>query len=394
MSAIAPLEGIRVVEMGTVITAPLAAMMLADLGADVIKVEKPGEGDPFRSFRGSDYSPNFTAYNRNKRSLVLNLRESEGRAIFQKLISAADVLVENFRPGVMERMGLGAETLAAANPRLIHASITGFGADGPYSARPSYDTVGAALSGMTSVFTDERFHDLRGPTITDNVTGMYAACGILGALMRRTQTGRGGRVEVNMLEASVAFIPDLFANYLQLGIAQTPYTRAASSQSYVVRCADGMLLALHLSSPQKFWHALVTAIEQPDLAGDSRFATRIGRVANYLELKTVLDEAFARRDRADWIAQLEHGDVPHAPVLAIGEVGQDPQLVHLGTFGEVTHPEKGTLPTIHSPVTLDRARAPIRRAPPTLGEHTDAILSELGYSARQCEALRTGGTVG
>lgn len=402
MTAPAPLEGIRIVEMGAVITAPLAAMLLADLGADAIKVEKPGEGDPFRGFRGAAHggprgdsdSPNFTAYNRNKRSLALDLRKTEGRAVFLKLIATADALIENFRPGVLARLGLAPEALAAANPRLVHATITGFGADGPYAARPSYDAVAAALSGMTSVFADDAFHDLRGPTITDNVSGMYAAYGVLAALLRRGRTGRGGRIEVNMLEAGIAFMPDLFANQQQLGIAQTPYTRAASSQSFVLRCADGKLIALHLSSQPKFWEALVAALERPDLAEDKRFATRPNRMANYRVLKTVLDEAFARRTLPAWLARLASTDVPHAPVLAIEDVPADPQVKHLGTFAELVDPVKGAQSAINNPVTMDRARMTLRNAAPALGDATDALLAELGYDAESRAALRAGGIVG
>ena len=389
-----PLDNIRIVEMGAMITAPLAAMMLADLGADVIKVERPEGGDPFRSFRGSDYSPNFTAYNRNKRSLALNLGSDDGKAILLKLIATADVLLENFRPGVMDRLGLSANVLITANPRLIHATITGFGADGPYRTRPSFDTVSAALSGMTSVFADDDFHDLRGPTITDNVTGMYAAYGILGALMRRARSGSGERVEVNMLEASIAFMPDLFANFTELGMTQTPYTRAASSQSYIVRCRDGKLLALHLSSPQKFWQGLVAALESTDLAADTRFTARMDRVANYHALKSTLDTEFARRDRADWIARLEQNDVPYAPVHSIAEVLDDPQVRHLGTFHPIAHPVQGTLTAIHNPVTLDRERLPARYPPPLLGAHTGAILADLGYDSARCAELRAGGVIG
>ena len=179
------LKGVRVVELSTMITAPLAGMMLADLGAEVIKVEHPEGGDPFRSFRGGHYSPHFTAYNRGKRSIKLDLRKDEGRAVLLKLIGRADILLENYRAGVMERLGLATGTLSAANPKLIHCSITGFGATGPYSERPAYDSVGLALSGIASLFLDPQNPQANGPTIPDNVTGMYACYGVLGALDER-----------------------------------------------------------------------------------------------------------------------------------------------------------------------------------------------------------------
>ena len=198
------------------ITAPLAGMMLADLGAEVIKVEHPQGGDPFRSFRGGIYSPNFVAYNRGKRSVKLDLRTEDGRAVLLKLLARADVLIENFRAGVMERLGLEPDVLTGgqsqADPLLDHRLRR---RSGPYSARPAYDSVGVALSGIASLLLDPEEPQACGPTIPDNATGMYACYGILGALYERERTGRGHRIDVNMLEAAIAFIPDPFANYTQ-----------------------------------------------------------------------------------------------------------------------------------------------------------------------------------
>ena len=201
----AALNGVRVLDLGQMITGPLTARLLADMGASVVKIENPEGGDLFRAFRGGRYGGSFISYNRNKRSLTLNLRHAEGKAIALKLIAQADVLVENFRPEVMARLGLDRDTLAVVNPRLIHASITGFGADGPYAQRPAYDTVGIALSGMGSLFFDPEDPQVCGPTLADNVTGMTACQGILGALYERSRTGSGCRVEVNMVEAMIAF---------------------------------------------------------------------------------------------------------------------------------------------------------------------------------------------
>ncbi len=238
------LKGVQVIELGTMITAPLAGMMLADLGAEVIKVEHPQGGDPFRSFRSGFYSPHFVAYNRGKRSIKLDLRNAAGAEVLHRLLAGADILIENYRAGVMERLGLGADALAATNARLIHCSITGFGASGPYSGRPAYDSVGLALSGIASLLLDPENPQACGPTIPDNATGMFACYGILGALYERERTGRGRRVEVNMLEAAISFIPDPFANYTQMGITNNPLTRVANSHSFAFRCADGKLLAI------------------------------------------------------------------------------------------------------------------------------------------------------
>jgi crotonobetainyl-CoA:carnitine CoA-transferase CaiB-like acyl-CoA transferase len=370
------LKGVRVVELGTMITAPLAGMMLADLGADVVKVERPDGGDPFRSFRGGLYSPQFIAFNRNKRSIVLDLQTTEGRASLRALLSEADVLIENYRPGVMDRLGLHADNIRADFPRLIWCSITGFGADGPYADRPAYDAVAGALSGLASLTLDREKPAACGPTIGDNVTGMYAAYGILGALYEREKTGRGRRVEVNMLEAAAAFIPDSFSSYTRLKIDNQPRTRVATSQSYAFRCADGKLLALHLSSPPKFWGSLLEAIERPDLKDDPRFGTRDARVQNYAALEAELARVFARKDRLFWMTRLERADVPFAPVQTIPDVLDDPQIRHLRTFYEDAHPVEGPLTLLNRPVLIDGSREVRRRPPPTLGEHTAEVLGE------------------
>src|SRR5580692_1164253 len=215
----AALSGIRIVEQGTFITGPCAGMMLADLGADVIKIEGP-EGDPYRSYQGGLYSPHFQAYNRNKRSLALDLKQAPDRELFDRLIRQADVFIQNFRPGTAERLGAGVKRLHELNPRLVYCSINGFGSSGPYTDRPSYDSVAQALSGFLSVVVDYRRPQFLGPALADAITGVYAAYGILGALVERGRTGRGGLVEVSMLEAMAHFAVEPFAAYFALG--ETP----------------------------------------------------------------------------------------------------------------------------------------------------------------------------
>jgi formyl-CoA transferase len=382
------LKGVRVIELGTMITAPLAGMMLADLGADVIKVEHPQGGDPFRNFRGGLYSPHFAAYNRGKRSLKLDLRSAGGREAFSRLLARGDILIENYRAGVMDRLGFGAAALKAANPRLIHCSITGFGSSGPYSGRPAYDTVGLALSGIASLLLDPENPQACGPTIPDNATGMFACYGILGALYDRERTGIGRRVEINMLEAAISFIPDPFANYTQLGIRNDPRTRVASSQSFAFRCADGKLLAIHLSSQPKFWEGLLTAIERQDLAADARFASREARIKNFAELTRVLAESIAKKSCAEWIALLEANDVPFAPVHNIEDVIDDAQVKHLQTFRTLRHPTEGEQTAIRRPVLIDGGRDGSDLPAPALGEHTDQVLNELGYDQAAIAQMR------
>lgn len=382
------LQGVKVVELGTMITAPLAAMMLADLGADVVKVENPQGGDPFRSFRGGLYSPHFFAYNRGKRSINLDLRQEAGKEILRKLLADADILIENYRTGVMDRLGFGRAMLEALNPRLIHCSITGFGPTGPYSQRPAYDSVGLALSGVSSLLLDPENPQVCGPTIPDNATGMFACYGILGSLYERERTGKGRFVELNMLEASIAFIPDPFANHTMLGIDNQPLTRVASSHSFAFRCADGKLLAIHLSSQTKFWDGLLRVVERPDLNEDPRFATREARITHFTELTQTLAAVFVGGSRAEWMALLEAQDVPFAPVHSIPEVIDDPQMRHLESFRTLHHPTLGDLLATRRPVRIDGGRDGSDLAAPVLGEHTDEVLAELGYSASDIAAKR------
>ncbi len=387
------LKGVRVVELSTVITAPLTGLMLADLGAEVVKVEHPQGGDPFRNFRGGQYSPNFVAYNRGKRSIQLDLRTQAGRSILLELVVRADILLENYRPGVMDKLGLGDDVLRAANPRLIHCSITGFGASGPYCARPAYDNVAVALSGILSLQLDPQRPQSSGPTIADNATGMFACYGILGALHERERSGRGHRVDVNMLEAAIAFVPDPFANYTRAGIVSDRLTRVAASQSFAFRCGDGKLLAVHLSSQPKFFEAMAAALERLDLVQDERFATRDLRIANYGELTRVLAEIVARKPRAHWMNVLEQNDVPFAPVQSLPDVLDDPQVRHLNTFYRQHHPTEGEITAIHRPVLIDGERDERALAAPTLGEHTDEVLAELGYDEGQIAKLRAASVI-
>jgi crotonobetainyl-CoA:carnitine CoA-transferase CaiB-like acyl-CoA transferase len=371
------LNDIRVIDLGAFITGPLAAMMVADLGADVIKVEAPG-GDPFRRGHGNTYGPTFAAYNRNKRSIVLDTANEADRQKLLALIDSCDVLIDNFRPATLEKAGLHPQVLRERNPRLIHCSITGFGDTGPYRNRPAFDAVGQALSGISSLMMAVDEPKSFGPTITDNVTGMYACYGILGALIKRTSSGSGCRLEVNMLEASMAFIQDAYTNFTLVGLESGPLTRVARSQSFAFRCADGQLLAIHLSTREKFWKELTAVLASSDLAADERFATHQLRAQHYHALEAILSVHFRRRTRAEWVARLAPADVPFAPVHNISEALQDPQVRALGTLWEAEHPTEGRVISIQCPLLVDGAR-PVSAcsAPPVIGEHTAEILAEI-----------------
>jgi crotonobetainyl-CoA:carnitine CoA-transferase CaiB-like acyl-CoA transferase len=369
------LSGIRVVEQGTFITGPCAGMMLADLGADVIKVESP-EGDPYRSYQGSHYSPHFQAYNRNKRSIAVDLKLSDERTMFEGLVRKADVFIQNFRPGTAARLGAGPERLCAINPRLVYASISGFGSSGPYAERPSYDSVAQALSGFLSVVVDSSRPRFLGPALADAITGIYASCGVLGALVQRGRTGEGSLVEVSMLEAMAHFALEPFAAFFALGTTPTSSDRPRLAQAYILRTADRRLMAIHLSSLDKFWGGLLSALDAPELKADVRFSTRQARITHYEALNAELDERFSRHDLAHWAEQLGRHDVPYAPINTIDEVTHDPQVEHLGLIVPVEGAHGGTR-SVRPPVQFAGIRSSTVRAAPLLNEHGQSIRESL-----------------
>lgn len=379
------LQDVRVVEHGTFITGPAASMLLADLGADVVKVELPGTGDPFRAFKGGLYSPHFQTYNRNKRSVTLNTKQADDLARFDALIKEADVYIQNFRPGFAEQIGAGEERLRALNPRLIYCAISGFGPTGPAAHRPSYDTVAQAASGYLRLLVNPGNPRVVGPAIADAVTGYCAAYGILGALHERHSTGVGRKVEVSMFEAMTHFNLDAFTHLFSVDEVMGPFSRPSVSQSYVLQCSDGKWLALHMSSPEKFWQGLATAMERADIFEDERFASRPARIANQDDLMQVLGSIFCLRERADWCQRLEANDVPYSPMYTTAEVPEDPQAKHLQLFVETRHPVMGRFRTVRSPVSFDGERALDVTAPPLLGEHNAELRN--GWAPRAATNL-------
>lgn len=371
------LEGVRVLEQGTFITGPAAGMLLGDLGADVVKIEQPETGDPFRAFKGGLYSPHYQTYNRNKRSVTLNTKDATDLALFDDLIRDADVYIQNFRPGAADRLNAGYERLREINPRLIYCAISGFGQTGPAAGRPAYDSVAQAASGFLGLLVNPENPRVVGPAIADSLTGFYATYGILGALHERNRTGVGRKVEVSMLEAMSHFNLDAFTHFYSVGELMGPYSRPSVSQSYVMKCADGKWLALHMSSPEKFWTGLANALERPALLDDPRFAERSGRIANQEALIGILGDIFILRDRAEWCDRLEQHDVPHAPMYDASEALEDPQAKHLELLVQSEHPTMGSFRTVRPPVTFDGKRTTDVVAPPTLGEHNDEVLGPL-----------------
>jgi len=371
----AALAGLRVIELGTFITGPCAGMMLADLGADVIKIESP-EGDPYRSYQGGHYSPHFQAYNRNKRSLALDLKKSEDKELLDRLIREADVFIQNFRPGTAGRLGAGVERLRGINPRLVYCSISGFGATGPYVERPSYDSVAQALSGFLSVVVDPANPQFLGPALADAITGIYAAYGVLGALVRQARQGEGALVEVSMLEAMAHFAVEPFAAFFALGVAPRSSDRPRLAQAYILKTGDGRLIAIHLSSLEKFWTGLIEALGAPELAADPRFSTRLARIEHHAILRTELSARFAKHNLAHWEERLRSRDVPYAPINSIEQVVQDPQVEHLGLIVPVEGAHGGTQ-AVRPAVQFAGERAHSVRAAPLLNEHGTAIRDAL-----------------
>ena len=369
------LEGIRVVEQGTFITGPCAGMMLADLGADVIKVESP-DGDPYRAYQGGQYSPHFQAYNRNKRSIALDMKQANDCELFSSLVGDADVYIQNFRPGTAERLGAGHGQLRRLNPRLVYCSISGFGSSGPYAERPSYDSVAQALSGFLSVVVDYGRPRFLGPALADAITGLYASQGVLSALVQRGRTGSGCHVEVSMLEAMAHFAVEPFAAFFALGQTPTSSDRPRLAQAYILRTADARLIAIHLSSLEKFWEGLVAALEAPELARDPRFNPRERRIAEYEALQQELEARFALKPLVHWVQRLQAQDVPHAPVNRIEEVVHDPQVGHLGIIVPVEAPHAASQ-SVRPALQFDGVHAHSVRAAPMLDQHGKAIRAAL-----------------
>jgi crotonobetainyl-CoA:carnitine CoA-transferase CaiB-like acyl-CoA transferase len=371
------LSNIRVIEMGTYITGPAAGMHLADLGADVIKIERPGEGDPFRAFKGGLYSPHFQTYNRNKRSIALDSKESGDLKILHQLIEGADVFIQNFRPGVAEKLGVGEDILRSINPKLVYCAISGFGQSGPSRDRPSFDTVAQAASGYLRLLTPPDRPRVIGPAIADSVTGQYAAMGIMAALLERGSTGKGRRLDISMLEAMMHFNLDSFTHYLSVGEVMGPLSRPQVSQSYTFQCSDEKWIAFHLSSPAKFWQALTVSVGRRDLQSDSRFADRLDRIKNQDALIDILTPIFASHTRDYWCDTLNERGVPNSPAYDSNEALDDPQAIHLKIAVESEHPEMGKFRTVRSPFSFDGKPSLEVTPPPTLNEHGDEIRQEM-----------------
>jgi formyl-CoA transferase len=390
-----PLAGIRILEVASYIAGPYGGALLADLGAEVIKIENPDGGDPFRGWhRGAAAEQTaFWAYNRGKRSVTLNLREPAGRDVLRTLARTADVVLENMRPGVMDRLGLGYDELREINPKLVYCAVTGFGQTGPYAQQPAYDGIGQALSGLVSLLTDVTRPHAIGPNFSDSLAGVFAAYAILGALMARERTGRGQRVDTSLVGATLAFLVAPATDALAGNEPNGPRSRPIASQTYAWTAADGLPFTIHLSSPDKFWRGLARAVGRPEMADDPRYRTQADRRIHYDDLHDELARIFATRTRAEWLDTLKAQDVPCAPIYTMGEVMDDPQVKHMGLEVVLQRGDQPPIRTIGCAVEFSDTPAVVSTPPPELGGDTDVILAEAGYDEAAVAALRAQGVL-
>jgi crotonobetainyl-CoA:carnitine CoA-transferase CaiB-like acyl-CoA transferase len=388
------LEGTVCIDVSGHVAGPYAGSLLGDLGCEVIKVELPDGGDTHRGRnpKYEGYGPSFRVLNRNKKSVTLNLREKKGREILLKLLETADILLENFRPPTRQRLGLDYEKLSKINPKLIHCSISGYGQSGPYRDKPGFDTIGQALSGMLSLVTDFDTPKVAGFSITDHASGIFAAHGIMAALLARQKTGHGQFVDVSLLQVSLAFIESHVADYLNGGeaVSRDNFPRG---RIYCFVCSDGKPLVSHLSGHQKAWEGLLKAAGRMDLLEDPRFATRKDRAERHWEIVKILQETFRAQSREHWLPRLDANDIPNAPINSIQEVFNDPQVKHMGIPKQIAHPKVGKSNLVGSPINLTDTPPQFFRPAPLLGEHTDEILERLGYDGDAIKELRASGVV-
>lgn len=380
-----PLSGVRVLDLTRVLAGPFCTMLLADLGAEVVKVERPGGDDArqYGPFLPSGESAYFAGVNRGKKSIVLDLKREAVRATFLRLVEKTDVVVENYRPGTMEAFGLGGERLRALNPRLVYASVSGFGRTGPYRRRPAYDVIVQALGGLMSVTGHDGEHPARvGTSISDLLGGIYSALAITAALARRGRTGRGADLDLALLDCTVAVLENAVSRYAVTGEIPRPLgTRHPSITPFqAFRAADGPLVVA--AGNDALWRKLCEVLDVPALAGDSRFATNALRTANHAELEDVLQEVLARRPTAEWLARLEAAGIPAAPIHDVSRVLDDPQLAARDMWHTLLDRDGRALVTPSSPLLFDGAKPPLGKTWPRLGEHQQSVLREwLGEEA-------------
>ena len=388
------LEGLRILDLSRMLAGPYGSMLLADLGAEVIKIEEPDGGDPMRvmgpPFLPDGESAYFLSINRNKKSVALDLTCPAGRDVFVALASHADVVWENFRPGVMQRLGLDYASLAAANPRLVWCSISAYGQDGPYRDWPAFDLALQAMGGAMSVTGEPGGPPMRmGLPMGDLAGGLFGAFAVTAALLKRERTGRGAHIDLALLDCQVSLLTYI-AQYFWtdgrvLGPMGSGHPSVVPYQALSTR--DGQLIVAVFA--EKFWRGFCAAIDRPDWAHDPRFATNRDRLEHREELMGDVERLFTQRSTGEWLDRLHAAGVPAAPIQSIDRVLADAQVNHRGMVAELAHPQHGTMRTLGSPVKVDGRMTLDVAPPPRLGEHTASVLEDLlRYPADRIADLR------
>jgi crotonobetainyl-CoA:carnitine CoA-transferase CaiB-like acyl-CoA transferase len=390
----AMLEGLRVLDCSRVIAGPYAAMLMGDLGADVIKLERPGRGDDFRAIRGDGMSAAFASVNRNKRGIAVDLGHPEGRRVAFELARRADVLIENFLPGVAERQGIGYAAVSAANPGIVYASVTGFGQDGPLARRGGYNLIAQGMAGIMALTGQPGDPPTRAGGSISDLAASYLTFGMVqAALVHRGRTGRGQHLDVNLLASTIGMLPDPVAHYFESGTRPTREgnrnPNLTPAEAY--RTGDGYLNVVVLSPDQ--WERFCSVVGDPALRSDPRFATNPERLANHAELKARVEAVLAGDSTAEWVARFEKAQIAAGPIYEFDEVFEDPQVRHLGVVAEMEQPGYGRLRMVNFPVRASATPARLTRPAPLLGEHTAEVLGELGMSREQIGKLAAAGAI-
>src|SRR5438874_5265318 len=389
------LGGIRVLDLSRVIAGPYCATLMADLGAEVVKLERPGRGDDLRAWRGGDgMSAAFAAVNRGKRGIAVELQEPEGRRLAFALARRADVIVETFLPGVATRLGLGHEAVSAVNPAVVYASITGFGQTGPYAKRPGYNTIAQGMSGLMALTGMPGQPPTRvGGSVSDLAAALCAFGAVNAALVHRFRTGAGQHLDVNLLASTLSLLPDPVAQYFDTGRAPARMgnrnANLTPAEAYPTR--DGMIQVVMMNPDQ--YDRFCKAVGDPALASDPRFATNDARLEHYDDFRARVEHALAEATTAEWLDRFEHASIAAGPVYEFDEVFDDPQVKHLHLVAQVEQPGYGTARMLAFPVRASATPAAIRRPAPLLGEHTAEILGEIGVAPAEIERLAATGAI-